>query len=110
MVASDTQPVQLCAVSALLRPPRRAASGWVALGGGAVHAEALAFALARHIPLSEAQALVKAAAQESGGTLIERVAERARAANVPAPELDDLGIAALARMWVERALEDQSDG
>ena len=76
------------------------------IGGGAIHAEALAFALAAHMPLADAQALVKAAAQETGGTLTERVAARARAGGYTAPDLADLDIADLAEIWIGRSLGD----
>jgi 3-carboxy-cis,cis-muconate cycloisomerase len=39
-------------------------------GGGAIHAEALAFALAAQMPLAEAQGIVKEAARQSGETLV----------------------------------------
>ena len=48
----------------------------LALDGGAVHAEAASFALAKHMPRAGAQALVKQAAaeaRESGGSLIDAV-------------------------------------
>ena len=74
------------------------------IGGGAIHAEALAFALAAQMPLAEAQGLVKAAAQETGGTLTERVVARARAAGHAPPDLADLDIADLAEIWIDRSL------
>lgn len=74
------------------------------IGGGAIHAEALAFALAAQMPLAEAQGLVKAAAKETGGTLTERVVSRARAAGHAPPDLADLDIADLAEIWIDRSL------
>ena len=50
--------------------------------------------------------LVKAAAGEDGGTLADRVAARARAAGVSAPDPADLDVADLAETWIERALDD----
>ena len=76
------------------------------IGGGAIHAEALAFALARHMPLPEAQAIVKEAARAEGGTLAARVSEAAQARGVPAPEPGELDMGALAAMWIERSLRD----
>ena len=67
----------------------------MALGGGAIHAEALAFALAGQVPLPEAQAIVKEAARAEGGTLAERVAALCRARGLEPPaEGTDLGSAA----------------
>lgn len=89
-----------------LTPDPAAMAANMELGGGAVHAEALAFALARHMPLPQAQAIVKAAAEEEGGTLADRVAARARAAGVPAPGVADLDVGDLAETWISRALGD----
>ena len=44
-----------------LEPNAAAMAANMEIGEGAIHAEALAFALARHMPLSEAQAIVKEA-------------------------------------------------
>lgn len=89
-----------------LAPDPAAMAANMEIGGGAIHAEALAFALARHMPLPDAQAMVKAAAQEQGGTLADRVAARARDAGLPAPDLTDLDVADLAEIWINRALGD----
>ncbi|MEM7745718.1 MAG: adenylosuccinate lyase family protein [Pseudomonadota bacterium] len=63
-----------------LNPAPEAMARTMALGGGAIHAEALAFELAQHMPLPEAQALIKQAVAQ-GGDLVAGVrrlcAERA---------------------------------
>lgn len=74
------------------------------IGGGAVHAEALAFALARHMPLADAQAIVKAAAKFGGDSLVESVAAEASRRGIPAPDAGDTDIGALAEMWINRSL------
>jgi adenylosuccinate lyase len=55
-------------------------------GGGAIHAEALAFALAAQMPLAEAQGIVKEAARQSGETLVERVSTICEARGLAPPD------------------------
>ncbi len=88
-----------------LTPDARRMAVNMDIADGAIHAEALAFALAVHMPLSDAQAIVKQAAKTDGGTLSERVAVIAGARGVPAPELGDLDVSALAEMWILRSLD-----
>lgn len=89
-----------------LSPQPEAMAASMEIGGGAIHAEALAFALAAHMPLADAQALVKAAAQDTGGSLIERVTARARSDGLPALDLENLDIGDLAQIWIDRSLDD----
>jgi 3-carboxy-cis,cis-muconate cycloisomerase len=87
------------------RPERMAAA--IASGGGAAHAEAMAFALARSMPLSEAQGLVKAAAADQarlGGQLGDRVAALCAERGIPAPELRDEALSALSRELIRRTV------
>lgn len=73
-------------------------------GGGAVHAEALAFALAAHIPLGEAQAIVKDAARAPGGTLAERVNAICAERGLPAVKADPADVAGPAAVLIGRSL------
>lgn len=67
-----------------LRPDPEVMARNMRIGGGTIHAEALAFALAAHMPLDEAQALVKAAAQEPGeDDLSVRVERQAKQRGIP---------------------------
>lgn len=62
----------------------------MAIGGGAIHAEGLAFALADQMPLGQAQALVKEAAQSMGDAgLIARVQQLCAEQGLQAPGLGD---------------------
>lgn len=89
-------------LSANLRPNPDAMTRNLDLGGGAVHAEALAFDLARHMPLSEAQDLVKQGAraiQESGGDLLSQVGRICARQGLPIPRPDaEQSIRAAARI------------
>ena len=72
-----------------LDPQQERMTAIMETGGGAIHAEALAFALARSMPLGEAQAIVKAASAEiarSGGSLIDAVAEECGKRGIPPPD------------------------
>lgn len=74
-----------------LTPDPEAMARNMALGGGAIHAEALAFALAEHMSLGEAQALVKAAARSGDGApLAERLGRElgARGLEIALPSVD----------------------
>ena len=74
-------------------------------GGGAIHAEALAFALARHIPLTDAQEIVKSAALDLGGkTLAERVAAICRQRGLPEVDVGIADMTGSAMSMIERSL------
>ncbi|MEM1163424.1 MAG: lyase family protein [Pseudomonadota bacterium] len=73
-------------------------------GGGAMHAEALAFALAQQMPLGDAQAIVKQAAQASGGNLVERVAALCRDMGHQPPDLQATDIGEIAAVWIRRSI------
>ncbi|MCL5778248.1 lyase family protein [Limibaculum sp. FT325] len=95
-------------LAASLRPAPGRMQGAMATGGGAIEAEALAFALARHVPLDEAQAIVKAAARrvaEAGGTLGERLTELCHARGLPAPAPGSGDATDAAAALVERLLD-----
>ena len=66
--------------------------------------EALAFALAAHIPISKAQAIVKEAAQAEGGSLTDRVAAVCRDRGIATPDTVYLDVCDLAGMWINRSL------
>ena len=74
------------------------------IGGGAIHAEGLAFALAGQMALGEAQALVKEAAQTMGPEgLIARVAALCAMRGIDMPPTGDDALALAAQM-VRRAV------
>lgn len=75
-------------------------------GGGAIHAEALAFALAAQLPLAEAQGIVKDAARRSGGTLVERVRAICEAKGLVPPDPSSLSNRDTAAELVIRAVAE----
>ncbi|GMG83096.1 lyase family protein [Paralimibaculum aggregatum] len=85
------------------RPARMAAM--LEAGGGAARAEALAFALAREMPLGEAQGLLKQAARAlaaEGGRLADHLAPLCAARGVAVPEVDDAPMLANAAAFIAR--------
>lgn len=77
------------------------------LDGGAVHAEALAFALARHMPLPQAQGIVKEAASAQGrrgDSLHARVEAICAERGLPVPDIAGPGQGESAVALVARAL------
>jgi 3-carboxy-cis,cis-muconate cycloisomerase len=79
----------------------------LAANGGAVHAEALAFALARQMPLAEAQTLVKTAATtcvREGGTLTDHIAAACKAHGIDPPDPDTAARIRTARDLTARAI------
>jgi len=76
------------------------------IAGGAIQAEALAFALAGHMALADAQQIVKQAASGADGTLAERVAEICRERGLPEVEAGALGDAGSAGELIERSLRE----
>ena len=79
------------------------------LNGGAANAEALAFAMAEHMPLPNAQAIVKQAAEAQrrrGGTLAEQVSALCAAQGMPTPMLDPSALLATSRALIRRAVGD----
>ena len=87
-----------------LDPHAEAMARNMELGGGAIHAEALAFALAEHMPLPEAQALLKQAAR-SGGDLAAQVSALCAERGLPSvrPPDDLAESAAITRAAVSHA-------
>lgn len=80
-----------------LAPDADAMSRALRSGDGAIHAEALAFALAAHMPLAEAQGLVKQAArsqQPPGSTLVDVVRLLRPDLALPDIAADDPGVTA----------------
>ncbi|MEM7188497.1 MAG: lyase family protein [Pseudomonadota bacterium] len=74
------------------------------IGGGAIHAEALAFALAEHMPLADAQTIVKEAAKGTGalGNAVTAIcAER----GLPTVTIAAGDVSALAAAWIRRSLQ-----
>lgn len=74
-----------------LRPDAARMAAALETGGGTVHAEALAFALAREIPLPQAQELLREAARRTaaeGGTLAAEVAVLCAARGLAPPAVD----------------------
>ena len=70
-----------------LTPDGNAMARNMELGGGAIHAEALAFALAEQMPLREAQALVKQAARQ-GGDLRDQITRLCAEQGLTVPNLE----------------------
>ncbi|HPG22803.1 MAG TPA: lyase family protein [Amaricoccus sp.] len=96
------------ALVADLRPDPARMAAAIELNGGAAYAEALAFGLARHMPLKDAQEIVKAAAAAqaaTGGRLIDRVNAACAARGLPAQQLDLESQLAPGRELVERAVK-----
>ncbi len=88
-----------------LRPATARMHEVMLLGGGALDAEALAFALARQMPLPEAQALVKAAAEAvamQGGSLADHLAALCREGGFAPPEIDEAQTLAGAKALIDR--------
>lgn len=76
LVATGAALTHMLALAENLRPNPERLEAALSMAGGAAHAEALAFALARQMPLPEAQALLKQAARqvaEADGTLLQRL-------------------------------------
>jgi 3-carboxy-cis,cis-muconate cycloisomerase len=86
-------------------PARMAAV--IEIGGGAIQAESLAFALARHISLADAQQIVKQAARGTDGTLAERVAAICRGHGLPAIETGAVDNTDPAGELIERSLRER---
>ncbi|MEM9145700.1 MAG: lyase family protein [Pseudomonadota bacterium] len=91
-----------------LRPDPAAMRRMLDLGGGAVHAEAAAFALARHMPRAEAARLVAEAAREVGAPLAKAIANRTDAPVDWAKVTDleptmDAGAATIEAIFAERS-------
>lgn len=88
-----------------LRPdPARMAEA-IEINGGSAHAEALAFALAVHMPLPEAQNVIKAAAaaqRAGGGTLFDQVKAVCTDRGIPVPTLDPECMLETSREFVRR--------
>ncbi len=78
-------------------------------GGGAAHAEALAFALAKHVGLPEAQAILMAAARvDGGGSLSDRVQAACAARGVDLRALDPAAATRASAALVRRATEPRT--
>ena len=82
-----------------LEPDAEAMARNMGLGGGAIHAEALAFALADQMPLGEAQALVKQAARQDGD-LAGNVAALCSERKLSVPDISDQGQSSSVRLAI----------
>ena len=111
LTATGAGLVHAAALVADLRPDPARMAAAIETGGGAAHAEAMAFALAEHVGLTEAQAILKSAAQaqaRDGGSLIARVSEACAARGVPVPVLDPNAVLRASKLLVERSVRRRS--
>ncbi|MBK0399563.1 hypothetical protein H0I76_10195 [Limibaculum sp. M0105] len=94
-------------LAASLRPCAERMAATMEVAGGAIHAEALAFALARAMPLPEAQAMLKRAARsqaQHGGSLRDHLSPLCAARGVEMPVTDATDAIDNAERLVERLL------